>query len=172
GVVAQTCTGGQLTELRYAGFDDARADISNACSLQTEAVLSLLYPINATGSEPSQRQCLIENAAVGRKLVRHVLTARSDAFDRIAARVTGPSIKRALVDAANARAARAKQQCAARLESECPSFASIYGRTPANWVDVLARRTECTLLATYYQAIITCPTPACGNGIKEALEGC
>lgn len=172
GVVAPTCTGGQLTELRYAGFDDARTDISNACLHETDAVLSLLYPINVTGSDPSQRQCLIDNAAVGRKVVRHVLTARSDTFDRIAARVPLPSVKLALVDAVNARAARAKQQCAAQLESNCPSFASIYGRTPAAWVDAAVRRTECAMLATYYQAIISCPTPACGNGIKEPLEGC
>jgi cysteine-rich repeat protein len=172
GVVTDSCSGGQLTELRYAGFGDAQADILNTCVLQTEAVLSLLYPINASGTDPTVRQCVLVAAGLGRKLARHALVDASRAFDRIAARIIGPSVKFALVNASQARAQRAKQGCAARLLAECPQFEAIYGRTTADWAEALVRRNECTMLATYYQTSISCPAPVCGNGIKEAGEGC
>jgi cysteine-rich repeat protein len=169
GAVDAACTGGQLTELRFADFADAKADIVRGCVGEADAVISLLYPA-AVVDAPSS--CRITASQLGRKLVRRGLADSSRALNRIAKRIVPPSGRFALINAARARAARAGEMCAGRLRRQCAQFEATYGRSPEEWVEVLAERSDCVAYATYFQTAVSCPFPKCGNGIKEFDEAC
>jgi cysteine-rich repeat protein len=59
-----------------------------------------------------------------------------------------------------------------RLGRDCPAFDMTYGRSPEEWVEALAARSDCIANATYFQTAVSCPFPECGNGIKELDEAC
>jgi cysteine-rich repeat protein len=169
GVVDAACTGGQLTELRFAGFDDAKADVERACIGEADAVASLLYPATVIDA-PSA--CRATASDLARKLVRYVSTGNRRALDRIAKRILSPSAKLALISGARTRAARAGEMCVGWLRRDCPAFDAIYGRSPEEWVEALAVRSDCVANATYFQTAVSCPFPECGNGIEERDEEC
>jgi cysteine-rich repeat protein len=59
-----------------------------------------------------------------------------------------------------------------RLASDCPSFATIYGRPPAPFLTRIATRADCLAGRAYAQDFVLCPPAVCGNGMQEATEGC
>jgi cysteine-rich repeat protein len=175
--VDRACLGGQLTELRFAGFDDARADVARACASEAEAVASMWYDMHAPSAgagaaQSTERACRMRTADLGRKLLGLGVRLKCRALDRIAVRILEPSGKRALLRAAETRELRAQHQLADRLGRECPDFEATYGRSPDDFLGTLARRADCVVHANYFQTAVTCPPAVCGNGIKEAGEAC
>jgi cysteine-rich repeat protein len=168
-VVDSACAGGQLTELRFADFEDAKADVFRACVGEADAVFSLLYP-DAIGDAPAT--CRTTASDLGRKLVKNTLVDSSRTLDRIGKRILPPSVRLALVAATRSRAAKAGEMCVQRLRRDCPTFDAIYGRSPEDWIEALTARSDCVAYATHFQTAVSCPFSVCGNGIKEPDEAC
>jgi len=171
------CFGGQLTELYFASFDDAKTDIRRACRAEADAAMFMLYPSQLTvraaaGNDDTTAQCMIRVSALNQKVLDHLMRMKGRTLERIAFRVLGPSVKIAMISRVEARAARVLDRLAARLHQECTGFQEIYGYTPRDLLGRLGRRGDCVVQATCFQTAISCPAAECGNGIWEFGEAC
>lgn len=175
--VTKVCTGGQLTELRFINPDDARTDVTKACTDQPEALMSVAYaPFLASGSaaavDEEMRSCLLETAAHSRKLLRYIVRLETRTLDQIAVNLFGPSGKNALLRRSDLRIAAAREKLARLLLRACPTFEAMYGRSASSVLSALGLVGDCVVGAGYVQTAIACPVPVCGNGVKESGEQC
>jgi cysteine-rich repeat protein len=175
--VVAGCLGGQLTELRFSSFDEAKADVARACADQTDAVMSVVYgPALAAGlmamMPAPTRECLANTAALAERFVRTAVRRDGRALDRIAVRFYGPSQKAAQMTRAAAQISSAQAVLVRRLAQKCPTFATVYGRDATAIFGMLKTPSACMVGANYVQTAVACPTPVCGNGIKETGEQC
>jgi cysteine-rich repeat protein len=176
-VVSTACSGGQLTELHFSNPDDARTDVSETCTEQPAAVMSIAYaPVIASGSsaatDEQTRQCLVKTSAYSRKLLRYIVRAKTQVLNLMAVNVFGPAKKNALLKRATDRIAAARAKLAQSILQVCPNFEAMYGRGPAAVLAGLSRVGDCVAGAVYVQTSVACPAPICGNGIKESGEEC
>ncbi len=174
-VVAAACLGGQLTELRFADFNDARADILRACA-HADGTVELLYgPLTAAPSVDAipadERHCIVQTAAMSAKYLEVIMRAKTAVLDH-AASIIAPSQKLGLLSKANDRIAAARTTLATQLGQACPGFADTYGLAPADFLSALELRADCVLGIMYVQTAISCQLPFCGNGITEPGEQC
>jgi cysteine-rich repeat protein len=175
--VENACLGGQLTELYFVGFDDAKADVLRGCSGEVDAAMSVLYRTDAAPTalqdlDASGVACMRETAALGRKLLRFTIAVKTRALERIAFKIANPSAKHMLIDRAEATATRARQQLADRLARTCPEFETIYASSPLDLLQAVGRRANCVVQATHFQTAVSCPRAECGNAIREPGEAC
>jgi len=174
--VAATCLGGQLTELSFSSLEEAQADVARACGDQADAVMSMAYP-PAVAAAPgavhaSTAECMAQTAAASHTLLRVSVRWRSRAFDRLATHFIVPSKKIALMARVDADIGAAVDALAAHVGDMCPLFNTVYGQNPLTFLTKLASRGDCIVSGAYVQSVVICPTPVCGNGIKETGEQC
>lgn len=170
--VTSSCLGGQLTELRFASFDDAKRDVMHACR-QADGVADLLYPPAAsTALPPDVRPCVVQTAALSAKLVDVIMRARTMVLDHVATSILKPSQRLALLAQANRYVTAVEVTIAGQLGQACPQFAAMYGQDPVGFVAALEARANCVIGIVYVQTAIECPLPYCGNGIREDGEQC
>jgi len=177
GAVAGACGDLQLQTLHFLNLDDAKSDVARGCNDQSDAALSVLYgPAMARGTaatgNTSVDGCMQRTAALGVKLLRFSTRLKSRALDRIASRDLPPSQRLALLAEVDRRVAALRQKVIDRIAAACPSFGAIYDRDSATVMSVLEPRGDCVVFAGYVQSAIACPTPVCGNGVKETGEQC
>ena len=171
-VVAATCLGGQLTELSFSSLQEAQADSARACGDQAGATMSIAYGPAAAGLGASAAACMAQTATASQKLLRVTVRWRSRAFDRMATHLIGPSIKTAMMPRVDADTTAAAFVLAAHVGDACPTFDTVYGLDPLTLLTRLRSRADCIVNGSYVQSVVTCPTPVCGNGIKETGEQC
>lgn len=174
-VVASACLGGQLTELRFADFNDARTDVGRACTRAADA-LDMMYTSAADGAvagmPPAERLCVRQTAALSAKLLQYAIRAKAAVLNQIAARNLLPSVRLGLLAQAVNRIARARTTAAARLQQACPGFVDLYGLDAPAYLSALELRGDCVLGIMYVQQGVTCQLPYCGNGITDPGEQC
>ena len=141
------------------------------------AVVSVAYaPAFASGSsagmDEQTRDCVLSTATYSRKLLRHIVRLKTRALDLMAVNVLGPAKKNALLKRAADRITVAREKLAQRILHVCPNFETVYGRSPSDVLRGLTGVGNCVVGASYVQTAVACPTPVCGNGVKESGEQC
>ena len=174
--VEQVCFGGQLTELRFASFDDARTDIARACNEAATAADMVYAPAAAPASvedmEMEHRRCMAHTGAMSSKLVSLMMRDKSRVLDQIGLRIMPPSQKLGMLAHAGQRIDAARQQLNSRMDEICPEFRGPYVVDSATFLSALERRSDCLLGMMYYQTSIVCSPSSCGDAIKEPGEEC
>lgn len=174
-VVQAACLGGQLTELRFADFDDARADVGRACG-RADIAIDLMYAPMADGAvaemSPADRQCVRQTAAVSAKLLQYMTRAKGAVLNQIAARNLLPSVRFALLGKATNRIARARAAAVQQLAGVCADFQALYGQDAASYLSALELRADCVVGIMYVQLGVPCQLPYCGNRTTDPGEEC
>jgi len=175
--VVQACLGGQLTELRFIGFDEAKMDVARTCGDQTDAAMSVLYaPVLNGGSTaavaPTVSRCLTGTAGITQRLLQFILQLKMQALDHMAFSILGPSRKNAMMAKIATRINTTRAQVITRIQQLCPAFESAYQHDTATVLGLVEPRANCVIGAVYVQTSVACPLPVCGNGVKESGEGC
>ena len=153
-----SCLGGQLTELRMIGFDEAKADVARACD-QGTAAATLAYTPGLTSPPAAApiRQCVARTAELSQKFLNFAVRHKSHMLDRMAGRAFLPSQKFRMMDAMHQRMASPQADLVAALAQACPDFATLYGDTAAAVLTSVQHLGDCVVGSTYVQTAITCP---------------
>ncbi|HUI25840.1 MAG TPA: hypothetical protein VL403_07105 [Candidatus Kryptonia bacterium] len=163
--VDRGCLGGQLTELFFRTYDDAKFDLTNACTTQANAAMTMIYgpalASQAAAGVSGQTQACVEAAAVaGMKLLQRSVGVTSRALDHLAGEIVGPSIKFKALSDADANIASIQQALVDDIGARCPDFEARFGRTAASLLTDVAKRATCVVTAVYVQSTIFCsPLP-------------
>lgn len=170
------CLGGQLTELRFAGFDDAKGDMLRACA-EADTALRMVYvpffaPPSAGGMRTAERRCVTKASSTSMAYLSFVLQAKSRVLNRIGFTVLRPSEKLGFLSQAQRRITSARRKLAGRLQDACPEFRRIYHLEPSAFLTALDRRADCVIGHVHYQTSVACPLPICGDAIPEGGEEC
>jgi cysteine-rich repeat protein len=166
------CQQGQLTEVGYFGFFDAEADMFNACVIQSRAAVTATYAPAVGAPSPAALDCMAATAAYARKVMRFALEHQTPVMERIAARFLEEEERLASVRRMREMLSTARARWITGLLEVCPEFATVYGRTPENYLRTLQHRTDCVLSKTFVNTAVSCLAQVCGNGIPEASEAC
>ncbi len=93
-------------------------------------------------------------------------------MERFATRLFEPDAKVARVRDLGIELSNTRQRWVAGLIDLCPTFETVYGRTPESFLRTLKDRTDCVLSKTYVNSVAMCLRQVCGNGIVEDPEQC
>lgn len=171
--LANACAVGQLTELNYIGFFDARSDLSSACLTQGRAAIAATYAPARTGTpEAPAVECMVASAAYSRKVMRFILERETPVMERIATRLFTADEKKEDILHVERELSATRPRWVAGLLEVCPQFAAVYGRSPDSFLRTIKQRTDCVLSLTYIHSAVSCLTQVCGNGIPEGIEQC
>jgi len=173
------CTSPEAQALGFLLKFEAQTDLDTFCHAVEDAVVSGVYgPVLVDGvvlfPDPTAQRCVDAMARAATRLLQFAFRARRHALDRIASRAVDPSAKQRDVDRSTARIARLYDDLVAQIALGCPEsdFAAVYGRSAATLLTAIGQRADCLAGAVYVQNAIVCPTPVCGNGLKESGEQC
>src|SRR5262249_46947118 len=170
--VAVACTEQQALNLTFLGVFEAEQDVVRFCrELDAAAESAVFLPVgdDPAGLSPAARRCVGATALATTKLLHAAFNSHQRALDRIALRAFAPRDKHAMVAASLAAIGRDQAALEALMTASCSSetFARTYGRSPSEFLALIASRADCLAGRTYAQGGIICPQPHCGNGMQE-----
>jgi len=170
--VAVACTEQQALNLTFLGVFEAEQDVVRFCrELDAAAESAVFLPVgdDPAGLSPAARRCVGATALATTKLLHAAFNSHQRVLDRIALRAFAPRDKHAMVAASLAAIGRDQAALEALMTASCSSetFARTYGRSPSEFLALIASRADCLAGRTYAQGGIICPQPQCGNGMQE-----
>jgi len=171
--VDSACTEHQLGNLQFLGYFDSHLDVTNFCQhVWPDAADSVVFVPALASKGDAGRRCGEAAADAASEVMQYIFRSRRRCMDRAADMSRTSPERAALLTRAARGATFALQRVVARLALRCPEIDSIYGRSAAALVDVLAQRADCLGGAFYIQDAVICPAPVCGNGVIEFPETC
>ena len=173
GNVRNACTDQQVQQLMFLAVSEAQLDVISFCRQLQDAVDSAVFlPLQSTAPVAAAGKRCIEAASLATtKLLRQAFDSRLDTLDRIAQQSFSPIRKTAMVAESTARIAADSNTLAEMISASCSSdeFISTYGRDAVSFLGLIAGRADCLSGQAYAQGGIVCPSPQCGNGMREFL---
>jgi cysteine-rich repeat protein len=163
------CSERQFADVGFLGFFDVQTDLTTFCYGWPDTADALAYPPEDV---QLNRECAVAAADAASDAARYAFRARPRCLDHAASLPPAESGREALLVGATHGASAAGARIAARLARRCPDFASRYGRTPTQFVELLLARADCIGGAFYIQDAVVCPAPVCGNRLVEPPETC
>jgi len=180
-MIGDHCTTNDVRILGFANVEEAQLDLTNACTQQATAIQSLLYgPAMFSGNvEPgpeARDRCMRTVSRYAFKIARTALRERNRALDRIAASSQSLEMpqKQEMLDAADAKVASVQAMALQQIRNRCSDaeFNASYGMSFDDFAARLVGRSDCVVFAGHVVDAYTCPTPVCGNAVKEPSEEC
>jgi cysteine-rich repeat protein len=175
----RSCTVNQLQNLGYIDLQDAQKDVTDACrQLDTATMSAAFAPAMVGGTvgsvDEGKAACVQAGARESTRLLRYAMRTYQQALDRIAGTIQTADQKTRLVAWARARVERAQARSVAAVGEICPAgaFADAYRRSSDEFLGRIAAQAGCMIGFVYVQDAVTCPAPACGNGMQERGEEC
>jgi cysteine-rich repeat protein len=167
------CTPQHLSALQFLDLRDAQQDVIRFCR-EVEAATTSLVLEPLASAPPEGTACGERTAWASTRLLADAFRSRQQVLGRIATSALGLDEKRALAAASTAGIGRAAVQLTDAIAAACPpaTFASAFGRDPADLFAAVAARADCLAGDAYAQSDIVCPPPRCGNRIREGGEEC
>ncbi len=174
--IDEYCSERQAIDLQYLGSFDLQADVITFCRGWETAADSAVYgPLEGSSVPgPTQRGCIQAAADAADGVMQFSFRNRRQCMDRIASISLQAPNRTALLDGAAQRIGAAYAALTTRLSARCgaDSFAALYGRPPATFVEGLGARADCLGAAFYIQDAVLFPAPVFGNAIVEPGEDC
>jgi cysteine-rich repeat protein len=169
--VPPACTDQQARLLVFLDRREAQLDVVTFCRELEDAVDSAVFlPVPADDNlPPPARRCVESASLAATKLLRVAFDSRQRALDRIAQLALSLPRKEAMIADSDAAIERDSNGLQLELSGACSpdDFVATYGREPASFLATIASRADCLAGQTYAQGAVLCPTPLCGNGMRE-----
>ena len=172
--VSTACTPMQASNLQFLDVREAQADVIRFCRELDAAASSLVLDPLATATAEDLGACGLPAAKATGKLLAMAFRSRQHVLDRIAVSTIRVPDKRAMISASTAAIGDTAVELATTMDAACDGdrFAALYGRTPGDLLAAVGVRADCLAGDAYAQGAVMCPTPVCGNRIRERAEEC
>lgn len=177
GGINPACQQADLNTLFFSDEQDIQFDVVTFCRELESAAISVVFnPFFAAEGEldPVETECVRAFATVATKAFQYSFRTRKATLDRIAYRRRSARVKSSDVAGSNRRIALANTALRTALVQRCNEevFASLYGLSTIEAIDLVTSRSACLTDRTYPVVAFDCPVAVCGNGMRETTERC